>query len=102
MIKALSAFKIIKKTVDVFTILSYKQYMSNTVERVVHFVGFRDDRFWNAVKVFGRPHFIHRGWDLRARREIDLENDLVVFADGEFDQEPRRKSFDDIRERYLI
>ena len=30
--------------------------------RCVHFIGFRDDRYWNAVRVFGRPHFIHRWW----------------------------------------
>lgn len=65
--------------------------------RMVHFVGFRDDRYWNAVRAFGLPDFIHRGWDLRARREID-EADLIVFADGPADQEPRRKSYDDIRE----
>jgi hypothetical protein len=66
-------------------------------ERAIHFVGFRDDRYWNAVRVFGRPTFIHRGWDLRARREIDRD-DLVVFADGPHDQAPRVKSYDDIRE----
>lgn len=62
-----------------------------------HFVGFRDDRFWSAVMVFGRPHFIHRGWDLRARRDV-ARGDVIVFADGEASQEPRLKSFDDIRE----
>lgn len=65
--------------------------------RIVHFVGFRDDRYWNAVKVFGLPHYIHRGWDLRARREL-AEDDVVVFADGPHDQEPRAKSYDDLRE----
>lgn len=63
----------------------------------VHFVGFRDDRYWSAVKVWGSPHFIHRGWDRRALREIG-EEDTVVFADGPHDQAPRLKSFDDIRE----
>jgi hypothetical protein len=68
--------------------------------RAVHFVGFRDDRYWSAVAIFGRPDVIHRGWDLRARREIG-EDDLVVFADGEHDRPPRVQSFDDIDERYL-
>ena len=63
-----------------------------------HFVGFRDDRYWNAVRVFGRPDFIHRGWDMRARREIDFEADTVVFATGPHDQAPRLRSFDDITE----
>ena len=38
---------------------------------MVHFVGFRDDRYWNACRVFGLPDFIHRRWDKRAAREID-------------------------------
>lgn len=64
----------------------------------VHFVGFRDDRFLSAVKVWGRPAFIHRGWDRRARREI-ADNDTIVFATGEADQVPRERNFDDIQER---
>ena len=67
---------------------------------IVHFVGFTDDRYWSAVKIWGRPHFIHRGWDLRALRDIG-EDDMVIFAEGEHDQEPRRKSFNDIDERWL-
>lgn len=67
------------------------------MERCVHFVGFSGEEYWSAVKAFGPPHFIHRGWDLRARREI-ADGDLVVFAKGSHDQEPRTKSFDDIRE----
>jgi hypothetical protein len=63
----------------------------------VHFVGFRGEEYWSAVKVWGRPHYIHRGWDLRARRELD-EDDTIVFAYGEYDQPMRAKSFDDIRE----
>jgi len=64
---------------------------------VIHFVGFRGEEFWSAVRVWGRPDFIHRGWDLRARREIAPE-DTVVFAKGEFGKEPRLQSFDDITE----
>ena len=63
----------------------------------VHFVGFKGDEFISAVRVFGRPDFIHRGWDLRAQREI-ADGDTVVFAQGAADQTPRRKSYDDIRE----
>ena len=65
--------------------------------RCVHFVGFNDDRYINAVRAFGLPDFIHRGWDKRAQREI-AEDDLIVFADGPSEQEPRVKSYDDIRE----
>jgi hypothetical protein len=67
------------------------------MKRCVHFVGFYGEEYWSAVKAFGPPHFIHRGWDLRARREI-ADGDLVVFARGPHDQAPRTKSFDDIRE----
>jgi len=63
----------------------------------LHFVGFRDERYLNAVRVFGQPDFIHRGWDLRARREI-MPGDTVVFAKGSFDQAPRPQSFNDIDE----
>lgn len=66
-------------------------------ERCVHFVGFRGDEYHSAVKVFGKPHFIHRGWDLRAQREI-AEGDLIVFACGASDEQPRAKSFNYIAE----
>ncbi len=62
--------------------------------RIVHFIGFKDDRYWNAVKVFGAPHYIHPGFDMRALREI-APGDVVVFAEGDWRQEPRRKSFTD-------
>jgi len=65
---------------------------------IVHFIGFKDDRYWNAVKVFGPPHYIHPGWDLRAAREIG-QSDVLVFAEGNEKQEPRRKSFTDYCEK---
>lgn len=51
----------------------------------IHFVGFRDDRYWSAVRVWGHPDFIHYAWDRRAQRDI-AEGDTVVFAKGEHDQ----------------
>ena len=63
----------------------------------MHFVGFRDERYFTAVRVFGLPDFIHRGWDLRARREI-APGDVIVFAEGGEWQEPRRRSFNDLDE----
>lgn len=68
------------------------------MKNCLHFVGFKDDRFLNAVRVFGQPDFIHRGWDLRAAREI-APDDTVVFAKGSFDQEPRKRSFNDLNEK---
>ncbi|UIP06629.1 hypothetical protein LY632_13225 [Erythrobacter sp. SDW2] len=56
--------------------------------RLVHFVGFRDDRYWNAVRVFGPPDMIHEAWDRYAADDTAPE-DLVVLAEGEWDQPPR-------------
>lgn len=48
----------------------------------LHFVGFRGDEFWSAVRIWGRPGFIHPKWDQRARREI-APGDIVIFATGD-------------------
>ena len=58
---------------------------------LVHFVGFSDDRYWNAVKVFGLPDYVHRTWDGYAADEI-APQDTVVFATGEWSRPPRRFS----------
>ena len=52
----------------------------------IHFVGFKDDAYLRALKVFGMPDFIHPRWDRRANREI-AEGDTVVFATGDEAQE---------------
>lgn len=65
--------------------------------RAIHFVGFRGEEYWAAVKAFGRPDFIHRRWDLRAKRELHPD-DLVVFAKGDENQEPSKISGDDLTE----
>lgn len=65
--------------------------------RAIHFVGFRGEEYWAAVKVFGPPSFIHRRWDLRAKREIHPD-DLVIFAKGDERQEPSKVSGDDLTE----
>ena len=54
------------------------------MERALHFVGFKDDRYWNAVRVFGLPDFYHRLWDMRAKQEI-VPGDTAVFANGTID-----------------
>lgn len=68
--------------------------------RCVHYVGFRDDRYWNAYRVFGEPAFIHRVWDHRARREIGSD-DVVIFAEGDEFQPVAERNADDIDERWL-
>lgn len=64
---------------------------------LLHFVGFRGDEYVCALRTFGEPDFIHRGWDLRAQREL-APGDTVVFATGSCDQEPRKRSFNDLDE----
>jgi hypothetical protein len=44
-----------------------------------------DQRYMNAVQIFGPPSFLHRVWDQRAKREI-ADGDVVVFAKGDADQ----------------
>jgi hypothetical protein len=66
--------------------------------RTVHFVGFRGDEYSAAVRVWGKPDFIHRIWDVRAAAESGSEDDVVVFArakDWENRGNPTEFSFDD-------
>jgi hypothetical protein len=62
--------------------------------RALHFVGFKDDRYLQAVRVFGRPDFIHRKYDLRAVQEI-AEHDVVLFADNDEHQAISPFTYDD-------
>jgi hypothetical protein len=61
-----------------------------------HFVGFRGEEYWSAVKVWGLPDFYHRVWDMRAQREI-ADHDTVVFAKYDPDK-PSRFNYDDSNE----
>ncbi len=58
-----------------------------------HFVGFRGDEYHNAVKTFGKPDFIHRFFDPRAKAEF-MEGDRVIFA-NETENKFTIFSFDD-------
>lgn len=60
----------------------------------LHFIGFCDDRYWNAVKVFGLPDFYHRNWDYRARQEV-IPGDVAIFATGSVNDEPKAIGWDD-------
>lgn len=55
---------------------------------LLHFVGFRDDRYWNAVKVWGVPDMIHEIWDRYGADDV-APGDVVIFANGPDDQPPR-------------
>lgn len=63
----------------------------------VHFVGFRGEEYWSAVRVFGLPDVYHRVWDQRAQREIG-EHDTVIFAKYGPDWRPSPYNYDDSNE----
>jgi hypothetical protein len=63
---------------------------------LVHFVGFRGEEYWSAVRVWGLPDVYHRSWDMRALREI-AKCDTVVFAKGD-PAKPSPFSYDDSNE----
>lgn len=50
-------------------------------KRAVHFVGFRGEEYWSAVKIWGRPDFFHRNTDDRLWGDV-APGDIVVFANG--------------------
>lgn len=68
-------------------------------DRAVHFVGFRGEEYWSAVKIWGKPDFYHRGYDNRMRREVSSD-DVIVFANGYEQSGPKWHSYPDIVERY--
>jgi hypothetical protein len=64
------------------------------MKNATHFIGFRDDRFNTAIRVFGKPDFIHRFWDYRATVEV-APGDRVIFADKDENQPVNPYTFDD-------
>lgn len=52
-----------------------------TETQLIHFVGFRGEEYHSAVKVWGKPDFIHMGHDNRMRRET-ASYDTIVTANG--------------------
>ena len=67
----------------------------------VHYVGFRDDRYWNAYRIFGCPRVIHRRWDFYATRDVG-PGDVVIFAEGAETQLLADRNATDIDERWLL
>ena len=65
---------------------------------MLHFVGFRDDRYTNAVRIWGKPDFYHYRWDIRALREI-TKDDVIIFAVGTEHDEPSRYNGQDLFEK---
>jgi hypothetical protein len=64
----------------------YRAFLATLPDLVtpcVHFVGFKGDEYSAAVRVFGRPDFIHRKNDLRLVFGGELHpSDTVVYANG--------------------
>lgn len=48
----------------------------------VHFVGFRGNEYRAAIKIWGRPDFIHRHYDHRVAGDV-APADTVIFAKGD-------------------
>lgn len=67
----------------------------------IHYVGFRDDRYWNAYRIFGGPRVIHRRWDFHATRDVGPD-DVVIFAEGDDTQPLAARNATDIDERWLL
>lgn len=65
---------------------------------LLHFVGFRDDRYWNAVKIWGQPDMIHEAWDCYAADDT-APGDTIVFASGAWNQQPRSFTVEAARSR---
>ncbi|MDN3646165.1 hypothetical protein QWY75_08095 [Pontixanthobacter aestiaquae] len=65
---------------------------------LVHFVGFRDDRYWNAVRIWGEPDMIHEAWDMYAENDT-APGDIIIFAEGEWNQKPRSFTVEAARSR---
>ena len=62
----------------------------------VHFIGFRGDEYTSAVRVFGKPDFVHRRWDVRAAFGGERHpDDTLVFAKGTDADTPDKWAFND-------
>lgn len=70
--------------------------MPDALRPALHFVGFRGDEYTRAVRLFGRPDFIHRHWDARAKFGGETAPcDTIVFAKGDEHQPIVPFTFDD-------
>jgi len=47
--------------------------------RCVHFIGFRGEEYWSAVRAFGPPHFIHLIHDHRMYGDVGPD-DVLLFG----------------------
>ena len=74
--------------------------LAEPAPRCVHYVGFRDDRYWNAYRIYGGPRIIHRRWDFYATRDVGPD-DVVIFAEGDDTQPVADRNATGLDERWL-
>ena len=63
----------------------------------VHFVGFKGEELFSALRIFGPPDFFHRYADPRFFADV-APGDVVVYANGEevnIERRRARPSFND-------
>jgi hypothetical protein len=60
----------------------------------VHFIGFRGDDYWSAVRVWGLPDFYHRDWDTRAQHDV-ADGDVLIFSYKAHPDKPVKFCYDD-------
>jgi len=53
--------------------------VDKSILRHVHFIGFRGEEYWSAVKVWGFPDFVHKWHDNRMYGDVG-DNDILIFA----------------------
>lgn len=64
------------------------------MKNAIHFIRFSDDAYNRAIKVWGKPDFVHRNWDRRAQQEVQ-SGDTAVFAKGTDQNIPNHFAFND-------
>lgn len=73
----------------------YEDSQAYNERPLVHFVGFRGEEYWSAVRVWGTPDFIHRVNDNRLLNGGEkCDQDVVIYA-NQYESKHTNFSFDD-------
>lgn len=62
----------------------------------LHFVGFRGEEYWSAVRIWGRPYSLYIGWDRYVMHAI-IPEDTVIFTKGDWTQAPSEYGYPDMK-----
>ena len=57
----------------------------------LHFVGFNDNAYHRAAKIFGYPAHVHRLWDKRAKDDVAPGDKVVFHSKKEWDRHQRNE-----------